>query len=142
MRRSFLEEGDAVLLLGIDTFKDRGPLDERSIPIDNGCDASRTPIVSNRPERFARLERIGPIKIGMRKQTFTNMSVTSREIPNGANGVTRFASLNMALVDALDPDRLAVEVANYAPNSLGRVINDNTVVDFIHDLISSLVHWP
>jgi hypothetical protein len=71
----------------------------------------------------------------MRQQALTDTSITSRKIPDCANGVTGFTSLNMALVDALDPDRIAIEVANYAPDSLGRVINNGAVVNFVHVIL-------
>jgi hypothetical protein len=39
----------------------------------------------------------------------------------------------MALVDPLDPDRVAVEVTDNAPNPIGRLIDHCAVIDFVHN---------
>jgi hypothetical protein len=69
----------------------------------------------------------------MSQQSLADARVTTGEIPDSADGVTRFTFLDVALVDPFHPDRIAVEIADNAPNPIGGLINHRAVIDFVHN---------
>jgi hypothetical protein len=69
----------------------------------------------------------------MGEQSLADAGVTIGEIADSADGVTRFAILDMALVDPFHPDRVAVEVADNAPNTISGLIDHCAVIDFVHN---------
>jgi hypothetical protein len=69
----------------------------------------------------------------MGEQSLADAGVTIGEIADSTDGVTRFAILDMALLDPFHPDRVAVEVADNAPNPIGGLIDHCAVIEFVHN---------
>ena len=69
----------------------------------------------------------------MGEQSLADADVTAGEIADSTDGVTRFALLDMTLINPFHPDRVAVEVADNAPNPLDGLIDHYAVIDFVHN---------
>ncbi len=73
----------------------------------------------------------------MGQQTLANVRVAIGEVADGPYGIAGFSLFDFTLGNALHPHRIAVEVANDAPNPIGGLVDHGTVINLRH-IISSL----
>ena len=65
----------------------------------------------------------------MREQPLPDTSAIFDEVANRADGIARFSVLDMTFADACDPIGIAVEVADCAPDLVGRLVKDGAVIN-------------